>query len=490
MGTWKELALNTDLPNKFSNEIDGLVPSPNLSPFDDGRHYVLSASGTWQRRSNNSSHPVSFSELIDAPGYSDAQIGMTAKLSKGIRISSITADGATVTVHCLTQHGFSSGASVTIEGCNISGHNGSKTIATVIGSVGTEAGDSTAFTFASTTTGTVTIPGQITNSSTAEHMIIWGDDINILSGGTITSSIDMDGNDITGFNVLDGTELTLSEHITLEDDKKVYFGDAGEFITGDGTNLNLQSSGAIALSNISGDTRILIGDADAASRFEVGVHAQGVGPMLAVSGEADSTSDLHIYEAGGSTSDDYFRIRVNEHGATTISTVDTAGAAASLEVIADGNLTLAGANTKFKMSVPDDASDVDGECSGDIIYEPTSYSSGVTGVPGKCYYIKGNTNDWSETDASNEVSTRKLIAIATNANASKGLVLRGVVKLSHDVGGDPGNPVYLSETAAELTTTAPTTSGAFVRVVGYLISTVSSKSTIYFNPDNTYIEIA
>ena len=39
-----------------------------------------------------------------------------------------------------------------------------------------------------------------------------------------------------------------------------------------------------------------------------------------------------------------------------------------------------------------------------------------------------------------------------------------------------------------VTTVAPTGSGQFVRIVGYCME--NSNSRIYFNPDNTYIEIA
>jgi hypothetical protein len=113
-----------------------------------------------------------------------------------------------------------------------------------------------------------------------------------------------------------------------------------EFITGDGTNLNLESGGAINLVSVGGDTAILIGDADEASRFEVKLHAQGVSPMFAVHGESDNFSDLYLYESGGSTNDDYFKIRVEEHGNTYIETVDSSATAANLSIDIDGDITL------------------------------------------------------------------------------------------------------------------------------------------------------
>ena len=49
-----------------------------------------------------------------------------------------------------------------------------------------------------------------------------------------------------------------------------------------------------------------------------------------------------------------------------------------------------------------------------------------------------------------------------------------------------GNRVYVGETNGTFTHTIPSTSGDVVRVVGYALGT----SKIYFNPDNTWIEIA
>ena len=51
-------------------------------------------------------------------------------------------------------------------------------------------------------------------------------------------------------------------------------------------------------------------------------------------------SDLRLFERGGSTSDDWFQIRVGEHGATTLTTYDTAGAQAHFEIASDGTITL------------------------------------------------------------------------------------------------------------------------------------------------------
>jgi hypothetical protein len=53
--------------------------------------------------------------------------------------------------------------------------------------------------------------------------------------------------------------------------------------------------------------------------------------------------------------------------------------------------------------------------------------------------------------------------------------------------GSSGDVLYLSETPGELTNTAPTTSEAVVRVVGYAINDTPG---LWFNPDNTWVELA
>ena len=56
--------------------------------------------------------------------------------------------------------------------------------------------------------------------------------------------------------------------------------------------------------------------------------------------QVDTTSQIKLYEQGGATSDDYLKIETATHGATTITTVDAAAAAANLTMTIDGDITL------------------------------------------------------------------------------------------------------------------------------------------------------
>tara|TARA_R110000744_G_scaffold344384_1_gene449736 strand:- start:1 stop:3474 length:3474 start_codon:yes stop_codon:yes gene_type:complete len=61
---------------------------------------------------------------------------------------------------------------------------------------------------------------------------------------------------------------------------------------------------------------------------------------LGVSPTSTAATKFQIYERGGASTADYLLIEVEEHGATTISTVDTAAAAADLTFTVDGKITM------------------------------------------------------------------------------------------------------------------------------------------------------
>jgi hypothetical protein len=54
---------------------------------------------------------------------------------------------------------------------------------------------------------------------------------------------------------------------------------------------------------------------------------------------------------------------------------------------------------------------------------------------------------------------------------------------------DLGKPVYIGTTSGEYDMTAPSGSGQIIRIVGHVIAAGASVYTIYFRPDNTWIEL-
>jgi hypothetical protein len=94
---------------------------------------------------------------------------------------------------------------------------------------------------------------------------------------------------------------------------------------------------------------------------------------------------------------------------------------------------------------------------------------------------------WSLTDANTASSSRNLLAIAIEAEFSRGMLLRGYVYNSSWNWTSIGGELYLSSTTAgAMTQTQPSGSGDIVRVVGYAISA----DLIYFNPSQDWIELA
>ena len=79
------------------------------------------------------------------------------------------------------------------------------------------------------------------------------------------------------------------------------------------------------------------------------------------------------------------------------------------------------------------------------------------------------------------------VSMGTGTASSVGMCIKGFITLSVDAGTN-GDILYLSETAQQATSTAPTTSGAIVRIIGYCMD--DSNGQIYFNPDNSFVELA
>ena len=87
-----------------------------------------------------------------------------------------------------------------------------------------------------------------------------------------------------------------------------------------------------------------------------------------------------------------------------------------------------------------------------------------------------------------------MLLMVTDAGTGDELVVEGVVKLSSTTttallptSAKTGAPVYMSTTAGAVTNTAPSTAGDFVRVVGHVLD--ATNRTIYFKPDNTWLEL-
>ena len=135
----------------------------------------------------------------------------------------------------------------------------------------------------------------------------------------------------------------------------------------------------------------------------------------------------------------------------------------------------------------------DGE-GGGLRFRFGPFNSTVNQAGKLCYYVG---SQWVSVVANNSTAKDNLIAVALDADggSDEGLVLlQGFIRVDASlVNGTPaaGAPAYADNSnAGEYTATLPSSSGDVVRVVGYWIDTDGSDYLIYFNPDQTYVEVS
>tara|TARA_R110002012_G_scaffold320555_2_gene544532 strand:- start:260 stop:709 length:450 start_codon:yes stop_codon:yes gene_type:complete len=127
-----------------------------------------------------------------------------------------------------------------------------------------------------------------------------------------------------------------------------------------------------------------------------------------------------------------------------------------------------------------------GKGEGDIMYHG---STSVT--QGRLYVLTYvEASEWVLADADNSTSGNLLaVAMGTGAADTVGMFLRGML---YNTGGsavtlaNAGKPIYISTSAGVMTSTIPTASNDYVRIVGYNIA----NNVMWFNPDNSFIKIA
>ena len=107
---------------------------------------------------------------------------------------------------------------------------------------------------------------------------------------------------------------------------------------------------------------------------------------------------------------------------------------------------------------------------------------GTSSVTAGLVYCLNTNTTWSAV-ANTSSNSKKLLAVATGTSSSNGMLLQGIItKSSH--GFSIGAPLYISSSAGNLTTTVPTATNSYARVVGYAVDT----NNIYFCPDNTWVQ--
>jgi hypothetical protein len=333
---------------------------------------------------------------------------------------------------------------------------------------------------------TTTIDGTLTMGSTAAMTNVG--QLSVAAQPNITT--------MTGF--LGGTANAL---ITDDGDGTVT-SEANAIYANDSLQLSSSVSGKPTLELVNSNT-----DAEPAElifqKTDNGTSNDGLG-IIKFKGDDDG-GGVHSYAeiegkieaaAGGS-----------EEGKLTLSVASHDGELQPGLIIASGNVedevdttigngtasttTIAGDLTvTSKATIPTRVYGMPGTSDGDHVAGDVVFFGGTTSMTaGKCYYFT-NGGAWALANAGADATATGLLAIALGDESDvDGMLLRGMVTPYSPAGtDDEGKKVYLRATDGTLTTTIPTTSGQFVRIVGYMLH--ASNDAIYFCPDNTFVEIA
>ena len=139
--------------------------------------------------------------------------------------------------------------------------------------------------------------------------------------------------------------------------------------------------------------------------------------------------------------------------------------------------TLAATKTKLAKTTTDVANH-----NGEVVF-----FGGTTSMDnGKIYYYNAS-GGWTIANADALADSKGLLAVALGDESdTDGMLIRGMVTLDHDP-GTIGDPLFLSTTAGQASSTAPSSNNHVVRVLGYCLD--ASNGQIYFNPSNDFIVI-
>ena len=167
-------------------------------------------------------------------------------------------------------------------------------------------------------------------------------------------------------------------------------------------------------------------------------------------------------------------------------------------ITASGNISASGATHTFGGTTTlgttltttnkfEKTGNTDAEHQGDVVF-----LGGTTSMDaGKIYHYKSD-GTWELANADDVSTADGLLAVALGAASdTNGMLLRGMVTLDHD-NAALGDVLYVQSdnagTPGEATATKPAASGDIVRVVGYCLD--ASNGQVWFNPDNTFVEVA
>ena len=290
-----------------------------------------------------------------------------------------------------------------------------------------------------------------------------------LEGNADTATILATARAINGVDFDGSAAITVTAAgSTLSDTVTVAKGGTG--LTTVAANTILTGNGTSALTSeanltFSGD-RLIIG-----ANSEISPHVRFWNDENQVNLGVTSTSDGIL---AGSADGDF---AINCTGDHNVLFGQNNAIAAKIDTDGDFNL-----NRKFTITA-----DADASYEGDVVY----FGGTTSMVKGRIYHYKSD-DSWELANPSTAVASDGLLAVSLGAASdTNGMLLRGMVTLDHDPGA-VGDVLYLDEQQVAsaygaATSGAPAGNNNIVRVIGYCLDV--SKGKIWFNPDNTFVEV-
>ena len=115
-----------------------------------------------------------------------------------------------------------------------------------------------------------------------------------------------------------------------------------------------------------------------------------------------------------------------------------------------------------------------------------AFGSTTSMVAGGIYYLDG-LGGWQLANADTPADATGMMGLALGASSNvHGILLNGIGMTAAE-SRTRGDVLYLSTTDGRLNSTAPSSSGDIVRVMGYALD--STSGLVYFNPSGTWVEI-